>query len=334
LGDVIGGNGQLYFEKEFSKNFPYENLSSGEKEVVDIIIDLVVKTAEFNETVYCIDEPELHLNTAIQRKLLLEIEKLIPENCQLWVATHSIGFLRALQQDLHDKCSVIDFSEKDYFNSQCTIQPMKTTRKNWQRIFQTALEDLTGLLAPKRIIYCEGRAEPDESNGEQGLDADIYNEIFSESHHDTLFVSSGGGNAVIKSASLALKVLNKAFIDVKLYLLKDKDEQTAEERAEFLSSNVNHRMLERREIENYLFDKAVLRAYCQINNTTFQETEYDSLVTNIEYQDLKRIQQHIQSYCGSNGKINDFKRSLAEFVIGTGIYNQLKTIIFQGAEDA
>src|SRR3989344_2730061 len=66
LGDVVAGKGQLYFEKGSSKDFPYENLSSGEKEVVDIIIDLVVKTPDFNDTVYCIDEPELHLNTAIQ----------------------------------------------------------------------------------------------------------------------------------------------------------------------------------------------------------------------------------------------------------------------------
>src|SRR3989338_8049513 len=71
LGDVVAGKGQLFFEKGSSKDFPYENLSSGEKEVVDLILDLVVKTPEFNETVYCIDEPELHLNTAIQRKLLI-----------------------------------------------------------------------------------------------------------------------------------------------------------------------------------------------------------------------------------------------------------------------
>ena len=80
LGDVIGGKGQPLFEKEESKDFPFENLSSGEKEVVDIIIDLIVKTPLYNDTAFCIDEPELHLNTSIQRKLIIEIEKLIPDN--------------------------------------------------------------------------------------------------------------------------------------------------------------------------------------------------------------------------------------------------------------
>jgi energy-coupling factor transporter ATP-binding protein EcfA2 len=329
LGDVIAGKGQLYFEKGTSKDFPYENLSSGEKEVVDIVIDLVIKTPEFNNTIYCIDEPELHLNTAIQRKLLIEIEKLIPDTCQLWVATHSIGFLRALQEDLKEKCSIIDFSEKDYFNSACTIEPMPTSRKNWQRIFQTALEDLTGLLAPKKIIYCEGRPEPDINNGEQGLDADIYNEIFSEEHHDILFVSSGGGGAVTKSASLALKVLNKAFIDVKLYLLKDRDEKTESERENFLNSDTSHRMLKRREIENYLFDKEILQIFCSQKSTKFDENKYNSKVIDINQQDLKPIQQDIQACCGISGNITDFKRDLAKAVLNsTQIFTLLNNEIF------
>lgn len=329
LGDVVANKGQLYFEKGTSKDFPYENLSSGEKEVVDIIIDLVVKMPEFNNTIYCIDEPELHLNTAIQRKLIIEIEKLIPDTCQLWVATHSIGFLRALQQELKDKCSVIDFSEKDYFNSACQIEPMLTTRKNWQRIFQTALEDLTGLLAPKKIIYCEGRPEPTIVNREQGLDADIYNEIFSENYHDVLFVSSGGGGEVAKNASLALKVLNKTFIGVELCLLKDRDEKTNEDRQNFINENANHRMLKRREIENYIFDKEILKKFCEQKSITFNEVKYNSKVIDINQQDLKTVQQDIQTCCGASGDISVFKRDLAKVVSrDSQIFKDLSEIIF------
>lgn len=329
LGDVVAGKGQLFFEKGSSKDFPFENLSSGEKEVVDIIIDLVVKTPEFNDTVYCIDEPELHLNTGIQRKLLIEIDKLIPDACQLWVATHSIGFLRALQEDLKDKCVVLDFSEKDYFDVPCKIQPMPTTRKNWQRIFQTALEDLTGLLAPRKIIYCEGQPDPSPTGEEQGIDADIYNEIFSEKYHDVLFVSSGGGGAMQKSASLALKVLNKAFTDVDLYLLKDRDALTEEKRIEFLGEDPSHRMLDRREIENYIFDKEVLQKYCSIRSTTFNEARYNSKVTDINSQDLKLVQQEIQASCESTGLITEFKREVAKAVSkDMAVYKSLETAIF------
>jgi len=329
LGDVVAGKGQLFFEKGSSKDFPYENLSSGEKEVVDLIIDLVVKTPEFNETVYCIDEPELHLNTAIQRKLLIEIDKLIPDNCQLWIATHSIGFLRALQKDLKDECAILDFSSEDYFDKPSVIEPMATTRKNWQHIFQTALEDLIGLLAPKQIIYCEGREEPFGAGGEQGFDADIYNEIFSENYPETLFVSSGGGGTMQKNTTLALKVLSKAFDDVELYLLKDRDTLAEEERSNFLESDSSHRMLERSEIENYIFDKEVLTRYCSSNSRSFDETRYNSKVTDINMQNLKPVQQDIQASCGSNGNISDFKRELAKTITkDMEIYKWLESVIF------
>ena len=252
MGNVMERKGQLYFEKENARDFPYQNLSAGEKEVVDIVLDLIVRAPEFNDTVYCIDEPELHLNTSIQRKLLIEIEKLIPENCQLWMATHSIGFLRALQDELADKCAVLDFSERDYFKGTHEIVPMKSTRANWQKIFGTALDDLVGLIAPKRIVYCEGKAEPDPVGEEQGLDAFVYNEIFGKDYPMTLFISSGGTHDVKKNGSLAIKVLQKAFLEVDLLLLHDRDTCTDEARLEWLNGAPHHRMLVRREIENYL----------------------------------------------------------------------------------
>ncbi len=76
LGDIWRGKGEFYFKKGNTIDFPYANLSSGEKEVIDLVIDLVVKSKEYTDTVYCIDEPDLHLSTAIQRKLLVEIDKL------------------------------------------------------------------------------------------------------------------------------------------------------------------------------------------------------------------------------------------------------------------
>lgn len=168
IGNVLHGRGQLYFKKADAVDFPYQNLSSGKKEVVDIILDLIAHSSEFDDTVYCIDEPELHLNTAVQRALLGEIEKLIPPKCQLWVATHSVGFLRALQDELSDKSAILDFSEKNYFQGAQTITPIVRTRANWQRIFATALDDLVGLIAPAASSIARvgrSRTLPVESRG-------------------------------------------------------------------------------------------------------------------------------------------------------------------------
>ena len=320
LGNVSEGKGQLFFAKEGSKDFPYENLSSGEKEVIDIIIDLVIKIPNFNDTVYCIDEPELHLNTAIQRKLLIEIERLIPDNCQLWVATHSIGFLRALQEELKEKSSILDFSEKDYFDRPAEIKPISTTRENWQRIFQTALEDLTGLMAPKRIIYCEGKLQT-------SLDEKLFNIIFGKDFPDTLFVSSGNKETVQRYSAIALTVLNKAFSDVEIIALIDKDDDLEETR----KGKVGVRRLSRREFENYLFDKELLRKYCEENEETFKEAEFDKLVKDIVDDDVKKESPRLARECCGYFLQRDFKIELAELLArnrDSEIYRRLCEEIF------
>lgn len=327
IGNVIQKKGSLFFERENTKDFPYANLSAGEKEVIDLVVDLIVKTPKYNDTVFCIDEPELHLNTKIQRNLLIEIEKLIPNNCQLWIATHSIGFLRALQEELKDKSQILDFSEKNYFQGTHTIQPIALCRKNWQRIFQTALDDLTYLVSPKKIIYCEGKPNPGRGNSEDGLDATVYNYIFSEEFPDMLFVSSGGNN-VLKNSTIAIQIINKAFQGVDFLRLKDKDEKTAQERTNFLNENSANRMLIRREIENYLFDKEILEAYCRSSGNTFNESDYNGLVTNIIEQDLKSVQQKIQHLVGDSGNLEEWKKQLKSHIPKGGqIYTELKNCI-------
>ncbi|MDO8501007.1 MAG: AAA family ATPase [Gemmatimonadaceae bacterium] len=334
IGNVIAGKGQLYFEKDDAKEFPYQNLSSGEKEVIDIIVDLIVRGPEFDDTIYCIDEPELHLNTAIQRKLLVAIEQLIPPHCQLWIATHSIGFLRALQDQLAGECAVLDFAEKNYFRDTHTMQPIATTRAHWQRIFETALDDLVGLIAPKRIVYCEGRAEPDAAGDEQGLDAFVYNEIFGMDDPTTLFVSSGGTNDVKKNGSLAIKVISKALLDVELLLLHDRDERTDAARTTWLNEAPHHRMLVRREIENYLLDFDVLTAFCASKGKPLSRTDYDAIVTEIVGQDLKAGQtiSQLKAFCDERQKTNaDFKKALAEHLRGTSVHGELRIAIFPEA---
>ncbi len=330
LGNITARKGQIFFEKGSSKDFPYDNLSSGEKEVVDIIVDLIVKTPEYNDTVFCIDEPELHLNTAIQRKLLIEIEKLIPDNCQLWVATHSIGFLRALQEELKDKSQILDFSEKDYFEGSQLLEPIKPTRQNWQRIFSTALEDLTGLISPKRIIYCEGRVDPTLGGLEQGLDANVYNSVFEEEFGDTLFVSSGGNEAQ-SYAALALKVISKAFIGVNIFLLKDRDGKSDADRLVFLSLSTNNRMLERHEIENYLLDKEIIDKVAASKGKSISASEYSAIVSDPIMQDFKSGSTiaDLKVLAGYSGTNSGFKLELSKYITpDTNVYKELKSLIF------
>ena len=339
LGNIEEGKGTFFFRKDdFSNTFEYNVLSSGEKEVVDILLDLYLRREEYDDSIYIIDEPELHLNTAIQRKLLIEINKLVPANCQIWVATHSIGFLRALQDELNDESQIIEFSEENKWASQAyTLTPTTKNHRNWMRIFETALDDLAGLVCPQRIIYCEGRAEPTITGEERGFDADVYNTIFGEKYPDTLFISSGGNTELDKRSAIAISILSKVFSNVDILVLKDRDMAsgkytTETDRQEYLRNNPNnHRVLKRFEIENYLFDKEVLKKYCVQYGKTLDETAYDSFVTDIVNQQIKDEVGRIKNYCEIVGSINptSFKKSLARVIDSSmKVYEELENVIF------
>ena len=340
LGNIEAGEGTFFFRKDDTEHtFEYNVLSSGEKEVVDILLDLYLRKDEYTDSIYIIDEPELHLNTAIQRKLLIEINNMIPESSQIWVATHSIGFLRALQDELNESSQIIEFKEDNKWASQSyTLVPMVKSRNNWRNLFATALDDLTGLVSPKRIVYCEGRAEPTRTGGERGFDAEVFNCIFGERHPDTLFISSGGNTELDQRSEIAIRILSKVFSDIEILVLKDRDmasgkDTTEADRQLYLSNNPqNHRVLKRFEIENYLFDKEVLKKYCEVNDKPFDESAYDAFVTDIVNQQVKDYTGRIRNCCGIVGSISAevFKKNLAKVIDSSmQVYTELEQAIFQ-----
>ena len=158
--------GTFTFTKGESRNFLYENLSAGEKAAFDLLLDIVVNKAAFDDSLYCIDEPEAHLNTGVQRKLLKELYRLIPENSQLWLATHSIGMVRAAQ-DMRaaniseDQVVFLDMGfapdgeQRDYDQPQ-TVEPSDPDHRFWKRHYFVALDDMAELLAPDALFSARG----------------------------------------------------------------------------------------------------------------------------------------------------------------------------------
>lgn len=103
---------QIIFTKGVSE-FHYNYLSAGEKEIFNLLINLLNRTTLYQDTIYYLDEIDLHLNTKLQFNLLKEItENWIPENCQLWTASHSLGFIEYAKQS--EKAAIIDFDDFDF----------------------------------------------------------------------------------------------------------------------------------------------------------------------------------------------------------------------------
>jgi len=172
------------------------------------------------------------------------------------------------------------------------------------------------------------------------MDAQALNSIFVEQHPDVLFVSSGGNTELDQRSTIALAVLSKVFPSVDVWLLKDRDmasgkPTTESDRQLYLKSNpVFHRVMKRFEIENYLFDKDVLRSYCAENGKHFDEPAYDSFVTDIVNQNVKDDTNRIKNICGVVGSVNadTFKLSLAPHLRkGLPAYTELESCIFARA---
>ncbi len=340
IGDIEDNKGTLFFKKnDHPIEFEYNVLSSGEKEVVDILLDLFLRQDDYNDTIFLIDEPELHINTSIQKKLLLEINDLVGENCQIWIATHSIGFMRTLQEDLKDQCQIIQFHKGiNFASTEQTLVPIKKTLAKWKEIFETALDDLAGLVSPKRIIYCEGKDRPGTNGVEKGFDAKVFNNIYGEKYHDTLFISSGGNTELDQRSEIALAILTKVYSEIEILVLKDRDVSSGknnneDDRQLYLENHpTNYRIMKRWEIENYLYDKEVLSNYCSKKGLVFNETDYDKFVTNVTDQNLKDETGRIKNFCGITTSINPeaFKLNLSEYITEEmTVYKELEQCIFE-----
>jgi len=342
IGDIEASRGTLYFKKpDHPAEFEFNVLSSGEKEVVDLLLDLYLRQDEYDDTIFLIDEPELHISTAIQSRLLFEIDRLIGRSCQIWITTHSIGFMRAIQESFKDDCQVIQFRSEHQLASQSyCLTPIALSAVAWRDLFEIALDDLVKLVCPKQVVYCEGRDKPGKEGLERGFDAKVLNTVFSCQKTDTLFVSSGGNTELDQRSELAIAILGKVVPNLKILVLKDRDMASGKttdenDRQVYLVNNPsNHRVLKRWEIENYLFDKEVLQRYCGAHDLEFDEKGYDSWVTDIENQDLKGDTHRFKNICGIKGSISaeTFKLALSEHVRpGMQVYAELEACVFQRA---
>ena len=253
-------DGTFRFTKGVSKGFSFKNLSGGEKAVFDLVLDFVVAKRAYDDTVFCIDEPEAHMNARLQAELLSVLYALVPENCQLMLATHSIGMMRrARDLGATSPGSVVflDFGGRN-FDEMVVIEPTVPDRALWNTNYEVALGDLAALVAPERVVICEGEPKSRNTGQNYSHDARCYEHIFKGEFPETQFIPGGNADEVAedkRGIAYALGVLIRGTEVVKLI---DRDAQSPEEAVEFSTDGVQ--VLSRRNLESYLFDDEVLRA--------------------------------------------------------------------------
>ena len=314
------------FDKGTSSNFLYQNLSGGEKAAFDLLLDVFVKREEYDDTVFCIDTPETHMNPRLQGDLLQELFRLMNDKSQLWIATHAIGMMRkALQlyEEYGEEIVFLDFSDGN-FDSPEIIEPKKPDRRFWEQTHEIALDDLAALVVPNQIAICEGK------QGDKGLDAECYNRIFSEEFPDTKFISAGGKRDLQNYISVVGAVTEGATV----FGLRDLDQASIGEINQWKQEGI--KVLQGK-IEDYLLADDVLGALCQHYGLEPYDEKVDELIAlrkNIP--DIKKAADQIRrqvidwgvSQAGET--LNGFLRDTIAPRIKPGMstYEELRQIIF------
>jgi ABC-type transport system involved in cytochrome c biogenesis ATPase subunit len=251
---------QINFVKGASK-IHYNYLSAGEKEIFNILINLLSRSYLYQDSVYFFDEIDLHLNTALQYRLLDELlQNWIPANSQIWLASHSLGFIEYAKQNKN--ASIIDFDTYD-FDRAIVLTPESKDNPN---IYNIAVdkEFLSSLFTGRRIYFVGNK------------DDRYYN---SANIADAVFVSEDNRDAVY----------NKALIDRDSYGLIDRDFLTDDDIDRIKKTYVNLLVLEYYCIENYLYHPDNLLEYYRSQGNDYDREVYIRNVTDAKNDILDRI---------------------------------------------
>jgi predicted ATPase len=348
-GNPITG-GTFRFKKGASSGFHYKNLSGGEKAAFDLLLDFIVKRRAFDDTVFCIDEPELHMHTKLQALLLEVMFSLVPSNCQLWLSTHSIGMARTAAQlnaSNPGQVAFIDFHDQD-FDQPTTLRPVIPDRRFWQQMFHTALDDLAHLVVPKHIVFCEGK-RLGQGGRKPSFDVEVYKTIFTPHYQDVDFIPLGGTTEVHQDGKTFGLLLTKLAPGIKSWKVFDLDDRHAAEVQKLEAEGTQ--VLKRRDLESYLWDDEVLAALCEQNGSPEKLTEIQAekqqALSDIATQgkptdDIKAISGRLYNKCKQTLSLtqcgNDAEsfacRTLAPLIRpGTLVFRELNAIVMAPREE-
>ncbi|WP_199104031.1 AAA family ATPase [Aquitalea sp. ASV11] len=235
-GVQVNQNGNLsILIRDETKNSLYDidSMSSGEKNILLTLLFMDITT--FENGIIIFDEPELHLNPAVQKRIVpFIVDKICkPKNRQIILCTHSPEmFVTAFERD---DCKIY------HLISSTDISPIY--KKDKAEVFN-ALQKLgsnsTDILSTKGVIYLEGPH-----------DVDILEEAISMQLPGFTAKYLGGRNEIQKNIKTLVEEDKKGQLDTYQLFLFDLDNKPAllEE-----SNKVRSLQWDRYCLENYLLE--------------------------------------------------------------------------------
>ena len=255
----------FFFPKEFlgvnvnralSWSFPikYNNhthdidyLSSGEKEILMTFIEIL--KLQLTGSIILFDEPDLHLNAALEKKIIRNLDRIVKEGNQIWVITHSLEIIGSIPiESLYKMKSIFPENDKENMIELCS------EKRDKYEIFNN-LGATTGIqLISDKIVYVEGSS-----------DIEILRTLFKEFDDKICFIETNGVKGIQGISHAVGKLMDQATEYDSFLMIRDRDFLTDDECGKLVNKYENRvHVLTKRNIENLLLDPNIL---CDVFNS-------------------------------------------------------------------
>ena len=231
----------LYFKYQGAR-YPVNALSSGEREVVNIVFDFLLRDP--SDSIVVFDEPELHLHPELSYKLLHALRNSGTRNQFIFV-THSPDIITA---SLEHSVVFVSPPKGDGTNQAIPVREDDVTNEALRLIGQSI-----GIVSlGKRIVLIEG--------AHTSLDKQTYGAILKNRFPGLVLVPSGGRGLIQSFHAIAESVLSQALWGVEFFMLCDRDALPPGAKSTELEAKGAGRLrvLKRYHLENYFLEERVL----------------------------------------------------------------------------
>ncbi len=224
------------------KTFPIASLSSGEREVVNIVFDFLLRGAR--DCIVFFDEPELHLHPELSYKLLQAL-KTVGSNNQFVLSTHSPDIITA---SLDNSVVFVGPPRPTLDNQAIVVAEDDNTHQALKLLGQSI-----GIISlGKKIVLIEGT--------DSSLDKQTYGSILRDRFPNLVLVPGGGKGILSSFETLRQNVLERTLWGVEFFILCDRDvvplSKTPEELKKLSGSRAA--LLGRYHLENYFLKETVI----------------------------------------------------------------------------
>ena len=232
---------QKLFYRDGADERPITDLSSGEREVVNIVFDFLLRNP--SDCIIVFDEPELHLHPELSYKLIQTLRNVGARNQFLFI-THSADIISA---SLDHSVVFIAPPRADGSNQAIPVREDDATHQALKLLGQSI-----GIVSlGRRIVLIEG---------EHGsLDKQTYGAVLRGKYPNLALVPSGGKSLIQSFSTLRKNVLDKTVWGVEFFMVCDRDAAPGKDATSLeASSEGRFRVLRRYHLENYFLDENVI----------------------------------------------------------------------------